>query len=77
VTESTTVTIDLKWLLLIAGALVTTAGSAAVIVYQVDQLGKTTAALHLEADALSKQQFELDLRLKELAVTLRNKGVLQ
>jgi len=45
VTESTTVTIDLKWLLLIAGALVTTAGSAAVIVYQVDQLGKTTRQL--------------------------------
>jgi len=77
VTDSTTLTVDLKWLLLIAGTLVTTAASAGVIVYQVDQLDKTTTALRTQADALKDQQRELDMRLKELAVTLRNKGVLQ
>ena len=77
VADSTKLTIDLKWLLLIAGALITTAGSAGVIVYQVNELGKATTELHAQADALKDQQRELDMRIKELAVTLRNKGVLQ
>lgn len=70
VSDRSVIRLDLKWAVFLVGLLISAAGSAGVLAYQVSELRRQVAALETQQRATERATVEL-------AVTLKATGVIK